>query len=101
MTRRRATHFLAIRVIDPKAEGCVQFCISVKVDMAELARWEPDRIAMFFNGIAKVVAAKGPATGMDDNEIIGDEIEEDTDPDEPSEIDEPTDTDDSHDNDSK
>lgn len=40
-------------------QGAVQFSISVKVDMAELAGWQPDRIAKFFEGISKVLAAKG------------------------------------------
>lgn len=40
-------------------EGVVQFHVSVKVDMAEFAHWQADRIAAFFNGIAAVLAAKG------------------------------------------
>jgi hypothetical protein len=40
-------------------EGVVQFHVSVRVDMAELAGWKPDRIASFFAGIAQVLAAKG------------------------------------------
>lgn len=39
--------------------GVVAFNISVKVDMAELAGWEPTRIAAFFAGIAQVLSAKG------------------------------------------
>lgn len=38
--------------------GIVQFNISAKVDMQELATWSPDRIAAFFAGIAQVLAAK-------------------------------------------
>ena len=40
-------------------EGTVQFHVSVKVDMAEFAGWEPARITSFFGGIAQVLAAKG------------------------------------------
>ena len=40
-------------------EGLVQFAVSVRVDMAELSSWRPDRIAAFFAGIAQVLAAKG------------------------------------------
>ncbi len=43
----------------PIAGGVVQFQVSVRVDMAELANWNPDRIAAFFSGIAQVLAAKG------------------------------------------
>jgi hypothetical protein len=39
--------------------GVVQFQVSVKVDMAEFAGWEPQRITSFFAGIAQVLAAKG------------------------------------------
>ena len=37
----------------------INFDISVKVDMAEFAEWQPARISAFFNGIAQVIAAKG------------------------------------------
>jgi hypothetical protein len=40
-------------------EGVIQFHISVKVNMAEFAGWEPGRITAFFGGIAAVLAAKG------------------------------------------
>jgi hypothetical protein len=40
-------------------EGVIQFHVSVRVDMSELAEWKPDRIASFFAGIAQVLAAKG------------------------------------------
>ena len=40
-------------------EGLVQFAVSVRVDMAELRGWRPERIAAFFAGIAQVLAAKG------------------------------------------
>jgi len=39
-------------------EGAVNFHISIRVEMAEFAGWHPDRIAAFFTGIAKVLAAK-------------------------------------------
>ncbi len=39
-------------------EGQVHFNVAVKVNMAEFANWEPQRIAAFFNGIAQVLAAK-------------------------------------------
>lgn len=39
--------------------GVVQFQISVKVDMAELAGWDANRISAFFAGIAQVLSAKG------------------------------------------
>jgi hypothetical protein len=38
--------------------GAVQFSINVKVDMAEFAGWDPNRITAFFGGIAQVLAAK-------------------------------------------
>jgi hypothetical protein len=40
-------------------EGIVQFHVSIKVNMAELSGWKPERIASFFAGIAQVLAAKG------------------------------------------
>lgn len=43
--------------------GLVQFNISVKVDMQEMAAWTPDRIQAFFAGIAQVLAAKGTVEG--------------------------------------
>jgi hypothetical protein len=39
--------------------GVVQFNVSVKVDMQEVAGWRPDRIAALFAGIAQVLSAKG------------------------------------------
>jgi hypothetical protein len=39
-------------------EGVVQFHVSVKVEMAEFANWQPERISAFFAGIAQVLAAK-------------------------------------------
>lgn len=40
-------------------EGVIRFNVSVKIDMAEFAGWKADRIAAFFSGIARVLAAKG------------------------------------------
>ena len=40
-------------------DGIVQFHVSVKVNMAEFAGWEPSKIQAFFSGIAKVLAANG------------------------------------------
>ena len=40
-------------------EGLLQFAVNVRVDMAEIRTWRPDRIAAFFTGIAQVLAAKG------------------------------------------
>lgn len=40
------------------AEGAIHFNVSVKVEMAELATWPPQRINAFFNGIAAVMRAK-------------------------------------------
>lgn len=39
-------------------EGAVNFHIAIRVEMAEFAGWQPQRIAAFFNGIAAVLAAK-------------------------------------------
>jgi hypothetical protein len=36
----------------------IHFNIDVSVDMAEIASWGPDRITAFFEGVAKVLAAK-------------------------------------------
>jgi hypothetical protein len=40
------------------AEGAVQFHVSIRVTMAEMSGWAPDRIAAFFAGLAQVLAAK-------------------------------------------
>lgn len=40
-------------------QGAVSFDISVRIDMSQLAGWEPARIAALFAGIAQVVSAKG------------------------------------------
>jgi hypothetical protein len=39
-------------------EGAVQFHVSIRVTMQEMAGWSPDRIGAFFAGLAKVLAAK-------------------------------------------
>lgn len=39
-------------------QGNVNFHIDFKMDMAEFAGWQADRIAAFFNGIAQVLSAK-------------------------------------------
>jgi hypothetical protein len=39
--------------------GQLNFGVSVRVDMAEMSTWTPERIAAFFSGIAQVLAAKG------------------------------------------
>lgn len=44
-------------------EGRVQFVVSVSVDMSEFGSWRADRIAAFFSGIAKVLAAKADVEG--------------------------------------
>lgn len=40
-------------------QGGVSFQVSVQVDMAEMASWDPQRITAFFAGLAQVLAAKG------------------------------------------
>jgi hypothetical protein len=39
-------------------EGAVQFHVSIRVTMQEMASWTPDRISAFFAGLAQVLAAK-------------------------------------------
>jgi hypothetical protein len=39
-------------------EGAVQFHVSIRVSMQEMAGWTPDRITAFFTGLAQVLAAK-------------------------------------------
>jgi hypothetical protein len=39
-------------------EGAVQFHVSIRVNMQEMATWSPDRISAFFAGLAQVLAAK-------------------------------------------
>lgn len=39
-------------------EGAVQFHVSIRVTMQEMAGWSPDRISAFFAGLAQVLAAK-------------------------------------------
>lgn len=52
-------------VIDKPMFGGIQFDISVKVNMAELAGWSPERITAFMTGLAQVIAAKGKVEGVD------------------------------------
>jgi len=39
-------------------EGAVQFHVSIRVSMQEMAGWAPERITAFFTGLAQVLAAK-------------------------------------------
>jgi hypothetical protein len=39
-------------------EGAIQFHVSIRVTMQEMAGWSPDRITAFFAGLAQVLAAK-------------------------------------------
>jgi hypothetical protein len=50
-TANVATSFLT-------TEGAVQFHVSIRVSMQEMAGWTPDRISAFFAGLAQVLAAK-------------------------------------------
>jgi hypothetical protein len=54
---------LAGALFPSSADGMVQFHISVRVNMAEFAGWQPDRISSFFAGIAQVLAARGKSEG--------------------------------------
>jgi hypothetical protein len=80
---------------NPKTDGCVQFQISVNVDIAEIARWEPGRIAAFFNGVAKIVAANGASDGDEQpaGELLADERPELDEQDSPKGIGRPKDAD--------
>lgn len=49
-------------------QGLVQFHVNVKVDMAEMEAWSPDRISAFFGGIAQVLAAKNAIEGKEGGE---------------------------------
>lgn len=42
-----------------QTEGVIRLNVSVKVEMSELARWNPEQIEAFFDGIARVLKAKG------------------------------------------
>jgi hypothetical protein len=55
----------ALSVAAP-TNGVVQFHVSVRVDMAEFAGWEAERISAFFAGIAQVLAAKGSSKEDED-----------------------------------
>ena len=39
-------------------QGGIQFHVDLKVDMAEMSGWAPERITAFFAGVAQVLAAK-------------------------------------------
>lgn len=43
---------------DQTPQGVINFNVSFKVDMSEVATWEPQQISAFFAGIAQVLAAK-------------------------------------------
>ena len=50
------------------SEGVIQFHVNIKVEMNELAGWQPERITAFLNGIARVLretdrAAKAKEAG--------------------------------------
>ncbi|GMV24390.1 MAG: hypothetical protein AMXMBFR58_04210 [Phycisphaerae bacterium] len=62
---RAARSSATVVVAQQQSEGVVQFQISVKVSMSEIASWDPQRIAAFFSGIAQVMAAKGKSEGAD------------------------------------
>ena len=38
--------------------AAVNFNVSVKLDMKEMEHWKPERIAAFFSGLARIMAAK-------------------------------------------
>lgn len=42
-----------------EGQGALDLNIRINVDMAELAKWSPDRITAFMSGLAQVLAAKG------------------------------------------
>lgn len=54
-------------VVEPRSTnptfGGINFNVSISADMAEISRWPPDRIAAFFDGLAKVIAARGHEHG--------------------------------------
>lgn len=49
-----------------RPEGAIRFAVSVNIDLAEMRGWSPDRIAKLFEGISKVIAAKGGDPEMDE-----------------------------------
>lgn len=51
-----------------RAEGQIRFAVSMNFDVSELRGWTPDRIAKLFEGISKVIAAKG---GEDEDDLPG------------------------------
>lgn len=49
---------LATGFAQPKP-GALNFHVDVSVDLAEMGTWSPERISMFFQGVAMVLTAKG------------------------------------------
>jgi hypothetical protein len=47
-----------------RIDGFVRFNITVRLNAAELASWSPARIAAFFEGVARIVLARGDETGI-------------------------------------
>jgi hypothetical protein len=47
------------------SEGALNLAIDIRVEMAELAKWEPDRITAFLGGIAQVLSAQKRSTVPD------------------------------------
>lgn len=58
------------RVGKEKAEGAINFNITVSVATNELANWKPERITAFFSGLAQVISAKSQmeVVGTNDQE---------------------------------
>lgn len=49
-------------------EGMGQIHLSLKVPMSEMKDWEPERIASYMEGLAKIVAAVNPSNWPDKTE---------------------------------
>jgi hypothetical protein len=43
------------------SDGGLRVSVNVRIPVAEMARWSPERIRRFFQGVAKVVAARDDA----------------------------------------
>jgi len=54
-----------------EAEGAVNFNISLRIDMKELANWKPERITAFFSGLAQVMSAKSEIEAASTNDEEG------------------------------
>ena len=50
---------LVQQVVIQEAENLIRFQVAISIDMKEIAKMSPERIAAFFNGIAEVMKAKG------------------------------------------